>query len=225
MAGDVMELTIILTSYSRPYFVQRAVESVINQTSKKWRLIIQEDGSGMSVIGPLSKLAQKHHRITMREHPNVTNRREVTRYAVLINEALPSVQSPLVAYMCDNVEYKPDYVESVIDFFTENPKVFSGYVLHERDWWDEHNRRRKGKASDFGAMDYTPPDEGPIFEPLGRLDHSQVIHRLPTPCRWEEDISVLKYGDGVFFKRLVAEHGQIHPIRPGTVLSMEHLFA
>jgi len=220
-----MKLTVILTSYNRSRLVQKAVRSVLAQTDPNWRLIIQDDGSGMSTLGPLGSLADADHRITLREHPNVKNRLQVTRYAVLINEALPLVRSELVAYMCDNVEFNPAYVATVRDYFNQHPDTFAGYVYHERDMVNFMSGKRLGKASDFGHWDFTPPGTtfGAITAPRGLLDHSQVIHRLPTAVRWEEDISALKCGDGVFFERLIAAHGPIHPIAPGVVLSKEHL--
>ena len=219
-----MQLTIILTSYSRKNFVTRAVKSVLAQTNPNWRLIIQDDGSGQSVLYPLRRYAESDHRITLREHPNVTNRTAVTRYAVLINEVLTTING-LVGYMCDNVEYKPELVDSVLAFFEHHPEAFSGYVYHERDAWKPDGSKRLGKAEYYGHWNYTPPITGAISKPMGMLDHSQVFHRLPIAARWEENRSALKNGDGVFFERLIAEKGAIKAIRPGKVLTVEHLIS
>jgi len=217
-----VRLTIIPTSYDRPRFVTRAIESVLNQTNPNWRLIIQDDGSGQGTLGKIRPYADSDHRITLHEH-TVTNRREVTRYAVLINEAMPWVDSELVGYMCDNVEYKPEMVDSVLEYFAANPNAGAGYVYHQRDWYDTSGKRR-GRASDLGHWDFTPPVVRDIHEPMGMLDHSQVFHRLPIAARWDEDMAAVKCGDGLFFQKLVLERGAIRPIRPGKVLSVEHLF-
>ena len=218
-----MTLTIILTSYDRPPFVVRAVESMLAQTNPNWRLIIQDDGSGMGTVGKLRRYAHADHRITLHEHV-VTNRREVTRYAVLINEALAWVESEFVGYMCDNVEYKPEMVDSVLAYFAANPDAGAGYIYHERDWYATSGKRL-GRASDIDHWDYTPPVVRDIHEPMGMLDHSQVFHRLPIAARWDEDMAAVKCGDGLFFQKLVLERGAIRPIRPGKVLSVEHLFS
>ena len=217
-----MQLTIILTSWNRPKFVVRAVESVLAQTNPNWRLIIQDDGSGMGTVGKLRRYADSDSRITLHEH-TVTNRDKVTRYAVLINEAYQWVNGGLVGYMCDNVEYKPEMVDSVLAYFAENPDTGAGYVYHERDYWSVSGHRI-GRASDVGHWDYTPPVVRDIHEPMGMLDHSQVFHRWPIQARWDEDRAAVKCGDGLFFQKLILETGAIKPIRPGKVLSLEHLF-
>lgn len=217
-----MQLTVILTSWDRPHFVTRAIESMLAQTDHRWRLIIQDDDSAVSLQYKIDQYAYKDNRITLRRHV-VTNRTAVTRYAVLINEVLPTLTDGIVGYMCDNVEYKPEMVASVLSYFKVNPGAGAGYIYHERDWWSKGGRKL-GLASHLGHWDYTPPLLRDIVEPMGMLDHSQVFHRLPVAARWDEDIAAVKCGDGLFFQKLILEHGPIRPIRPGKVLSVEHLF-
>jgi spore maturation protein CgeD len=202
-------LSIILTSYNRPLFVKRAIESILAQTSPLWRLVIQDDGSDAETVGIVMSYAQKNGRITASTRlVEPSERAAVTRYSMLINEVLPDVDTPLVGYMCDNVEYHPDMAANVISAFEQQPQMFAGYVLHRRDMWAVDGSKRLGYGDAAGV-----------------LDHSQVFHRLPTPCRWSEDIANVKKGDAVFFNQLIAQHGHIFPIRTDKVLSMEHLVA
>jgi spore maturation protein CgeD len=220
-------LSIILTSYNRPLFVKRAIESILAQTSPLWRLVIQDDGSDAETVGIVMSYAQKNGRITASTRlVEPSERAAVTRYSMLINEVLPDVDTPLVGYMCDNVEYHPDMAANVISAFEQQPQMFAGYVLHRRDMWAVDGSKRLGDASDFGHWDQTPPYPGYYYgDAAGVLDHSQVFHRLPTACRWSEDIANVKKGDAVFFNQLIAHHGHIWPIRTDKVLSMEHLVA
>lgn len=216
------KLTIILTSYNRPFFVRRAIESMLAQTCPDWRLIIQDDGSNPETLQAI--YAYSDRRITV--IPRTVSQHErtaVSRYAYLINLTYPVIQTPYVGYMCDNVEYKPNMVREVIDFFENNPSVWSGYILHNRDAWTVDGVWL-GNARLFGHWDFTPPEGGEIANPFGLLDHSQVFHRLPIASRWEEGIDAVACGDGIFFTRLVYEHGPIAPISRGQVLSVEHLF-
>lgn len=217
-----MQLTIILTSYNRPRFVVKAIQSIIAQTSPDWRLIIQDDGSDQDVLDKIRPFARSDDRITLFER-DVVNRSEFTRYAVLINETLPMVKTELVCYMCDNVEYMPEMVECVLSYFKENQDAGAGYIYHKRDMWTPDGSAYLGRASDFAHWDYTPPVVRDIYIPMGAIDHSQVVHRMPVKARWDEDISAVKCGDGLFFQKLIIEKGVISPIKPGKVLSLEHL--
>jgi len=217
------EISIILTSYNRPLFVERAIQSVMAQTCPDWRLLILDDGSNGETLEVLHQFYDE--RITLKTRRVASHERYASsRYALLINEALPKVTTPLVGYMCDNVEYASGMVEAVTRFFADNPAVFAGYVQHERDMWTEDGARRLGKASDFGHWDMTPPVYDAVYHnAMGMLDHSQVFHRLPVSVTWEQDISAVKNGDGVFFNRMIKAHGPIYPIRAGNILSKEHL--
>lgn len=216
------ELTIILTSYNRPRFVERAIRSVINQSSPLWRLIIQDDGSNLETLQTIHQFMDKRISVFSRTISPET-RQATSRYATLINQTYGAIKTPYVGYMCDNVEYHPDMVTTVTSFFHGHPDVWSGYVLHNRDMWTADGDKRLGNASDFAHWDATPPEVRPITNPFGLLDHSQVFHRMPISARWEESRDTVKCGDGVFFTRLVAEHGPIMPIEPDKVLSYEHL--
>jgi len=216
------KLTIILTSYNRPHFVRRAIDSMLAQTNPNWRLIIQDDGSDNDTLQAIYSYSDGRISVFSRT-VTVEQRQGITRYAYLINQTYAILSTPYVGYMCDNVEYRPGMVQAVVDFFEERPEVWSGYTLHQRDICTPDGRFL-GDASILNHWDYTPPIEEAIKEPFGMLDHSQVFHRLPIAARWEEDKAAVKCGDGLFFMKLVSEHGPIQPIKKGEVLSMEHLF-
>jgi hypothetical protein len=151
-------------------------------------------------------------------------RQETTRYSVLINDARRWINTPLIGFMCDNVEYDPDMITVVNDWFDNRPLSFAGYILHERDMWTTDGKQRLGKAEIADHWNYTPPHaNGSITQPAGVLDHSQVFHRWPMACRWSEDIQDVRRGDAVYFNDLVARHGPIDPIATHQVLSREHL--
>ena len=220
-------LTVILTSYNRPLFVQRAVESVIAQTDDRWRLMIQDDGSDDETVNLLRHYAG-HEQIEMTTRDvGKAERKHTTRYSLLINEILPDLHDGIVGYMCDNVEYAPGLVGAVLSHFEEHDH-FAGYVLHERDIWTPDGELI-GPARLRQHWNYTPsePLRGkPIRRPMGQLDHSQVFHRLPTILRWPESRDVVKFGDGAFFSSLVDAYGPIHPIAPNAgALTKEHLFS
>lgn len=215
-------LTIILTSYNRPRFVKRAIDSLLDQTSDNWRLIIKDDGSNKATIKVLESYSDE--RITLKKRKTTKEERaNSSRYAVLINEELDKLDSGIVAYMCDNVEYRPELVETVLAYFEEHNNEFMGYVKHERDAWTHDGKTRLGNAKHFNHWDFTPPVMRDFDRSAhGFLDHSQVFHRLPIDLRWNEDIATVKAGDGVFFDKLIKEYGALVPITE-EALTLEHL--
>jgi glycosyltransferase involved in cell wall biosynthesis len=218
-------LTILLTSYNRPYFVQRALDSLQAQTSQDWRCIVLDDNSNDETMDVLAQYTD--HRILVIPHLTTDEERgQSSRYAVLINEVLPTLQEGIVGYLCDNVEYAEDTVATVLQWFDAHPEAFAGYVLHQRDAWTVDGQKL-GTADVLGHWDFTPDEWRPwAGNVTGHLDHSQVFHRLPCTELWNEDIDTVHWGDGWFFSLLSFAHGNLWPIgtEDGRPLTIEHLF-
>lgn len=217
-------LTILLTSYNRPRFVKMAIESLQAQTADNWQCIILDDNSNAATLKAINSAIKDDDRFLLLEHNTTKEERLTTsRYAVLINSQLEHLNSGIVAYMCDNVEYKPELVETVMKYFDDNPDAFMGYVRHERDAWTPDGKMRLGTASYYNHWNHTPPTMKDFTNSArGYLDHSQVFHRLPVDLRWHEGIETVKAGDGVFFDKLIAEYGALSPITD-EALTVEHL--
>lgn len=216
-------LTIILTSYNRPKFLDMALSSLLAQTDHRWKCYIMDDNSNMATRNIIAAYSVDP-RFVVRFHDTTEYERQATtRYSVLINKVLPELKSGIVGYMCDNVEYEPSLVDEVLHFFRYHPGIKAAYVPHERDAYTLDGQRL-GEASYFRHWNQTPPIIYPITQPAGQLDHSQVFHRLPTSIRWSEDPRHKKAGDADFFSRLVAEYGPIVPVTDDP-LTVEHLFS
>lgn len=222
-------LNIILTSYNRPNLIKRTIESLLAQTSDQWRCTILDDNSDNKTLGMIFDYASKNKKfIRAIAHTTTPEQRaSTTRYSALINEVLPTLDSGIVSYLCDNVEYHPDLVRDVLYFFDHAPSIFSGYVMHLRDTWKRDGMDatvRLGTASQFGHWDVTPPEMRVFGEDVrGWLDHSQVFHRLPVDIRWNEDVAMKGGGDGDFFNRLIEATGAIYPIETNGPRTLEHL--
>lgn len=224
MEGAPM-LNIILTSFDRPKFIARTLDSLLAQTDDRWRCTVVDDGSGAETLDVLThygSLGEERVNIILEGEPD--DREAASRYAVLINQELPRLTDGLVGYLCDNVEYDEELVATVLDWFETRPGVFGGYVTHQRDVWKRDGSTRLGTAAQFGHWDITPPEPGiAIANAMGLLDHSQVFHRLPCAVRWDESRESVARGDGVFFNRLISKHGPLLAIAPGRPLTFEHL--
>lgn len=219
-----MKLNVILTSYNRPKLLEMAIDSLLAQTDDRWHCYIQDDNSKQMTVNVV-KGFEGDDRFTIGTHnTSEKERQETTRYSVLINEILPDLKDGVVCTMCDNVEYYPDLVKTVLDWFKDNPKAKSAYVPQTRDFFtDEDAQEWLGWANAYGHwmfMPNQPYDE--ISNPRGQLDHSQVFHRLPVTMKWNEKRDVVAHGDADFFERMVEKYGPIRRITTEP-LSVEHL--
>ena len=68
--NDSFLVSIIIPVYNREIFLQETIESVINQTYKKWELILVDDGSSDSSRSIANIAAQKDIRIVSVSRPN-----------------------------------------------------------------------------------------------------------------------------------------------------------
>lgn len=218
-------LNIILTSYNRPRFIVRTIDSLLDQTDDRWQCTVIDDGSNTETLDVLTRygsLGEPRLNIILEGEPD--DRQASSRYAMLINQELPRLTTGIVGYLCDNVEYDVNLVATVLDWFDAHPDTFGGYVTHLRDVWRKDGSERLGTAEQFGHWNVTPPAPGAaIVDALGLLDHSQVFHRLPCEARWDESRETITRGDGVFFNRLIGQHGPLLAIAPGQPLTFEHL--
>ena len=222
-------LNIILTSYNRPFFLKRAVESVMAQTSGDWRLFVLDDGSDNEEVNEyLDSLNDK--RIEVRHfYPTDEERAASSRYAVLINSVLPALDKGIVGYLCDNVEYDQNLVRSVLDWSTQfeyNNRQGIGYAVQKRDVYDRYGNYL-APAAQFGHWPTMPLESDSMISleypyVRGRLDHSQVFHTLPCRVLWNEGIDTVKYGDADFYTRLGEAWQTEYRLIPGAY-TLEHI--
>lgn len=211
-----MTIAIVLTSYNRPAFLPRAVESVLDQDWADWRLFLMDDWSDdEGVISYLAALADHGDpRITI-TRKRVRDRSAKTRYSVLINRAYKDFgpEIDLVLHLCDNVELMPGALEAAA-IWAQDSEAKAGYWRHKR-FIATSEGEVLGPASIRRHWTYTPDiyaDGNPIASPGGLLDHSQVVIRWPFGVRWNEGREALRDGDARFFNALVHAHGPIAPI-------------
>lgn len=222
------EITIILTSYNRPRLLRRTLESLLGQNDPDWHCILIDDGSNSKTHDVIMALTRDARFDVELRNTRQQQREETTRFSVLLNDRLENLRDGIVGYLCDNVEYDTALVGAVRQFFDVHPAIFAGYVPHRRDAWLADGRDgigRLGDADEFGHWKMTPPQllrQLGLGQVDGRLDHSQVFHRLPTSVRWSEGPEYRHHADGLFFERLVQAHGPIHRITTEP-LTHEHL--
>ena len=204
-----------------------AIDSLLAQTDDRWHCYLQDDNSNDETLAVIEGVSDNSH-FTIGLHDTTEEERQTTtRYSVLINEILPILEDGVVCTMCDNVTYEDEVVEVVLEWFESHQEAQSAYVTQTRDMYHLHSDNDAGEymgwASEFGHWAIVPPSTGkPVGDPYGKLDHSQVFHRLPLELRWCESHDVVRFGDAEFYIRLVEKFGPIECITTD-ILSCEHL--
>lgn len=118
-----MKVSVILTSYNKPDFIERVLKSVVEQTYQHWELLIMDDGSEQETIQKMRPyLVDKRIQLYSHQiHP--ANRLKTVRYATLINEALTRITGELVCYVTDDTVYRKDRLEKMVEVFQSKPHI------------------------------------------------------------------------------------------------------
>ncbi len=119
-------VSIIIPTYNRPFFLRRAIRSVLNQTWQDLEIIVVNDG-GMDLEGVVPELWDSKVRYIRLES---NKERSVAR-----NVALTQATGKYVSYLDDDDIFYSYHVALLVDFLTNNPKckfVYSdAYRAHQ----------------------------------------------------------------------------------------------
>lgn len=140
-------LTIVISSYNYGHYIGQAIESVVNQTSPEWQLVIFDNRSTdntLDVIKPY--LADPRVSLVIRD-TNIGARNNVS-------QAIQSITTEFAAHLQADDFLDPHFVESALQMLRENPEspfVFFNWhhLLSEKDEVADHqglpmSRERRG---------------------------------------------------------------------------------
>ncbi|MGI1797755.1 glycosyltransferase family 2 protein [Priestia sp. TRN 1309] len=195
------KVSIILTSYNKPLYVGEAIESVINQTEKDWELFIMDDNSNEETIKVIRSYLQDPRITYINSQIKDENRYKTTRYAVLINEAIPITTGNYLCYLTDDTIYLPNRLEVMINFFSHNPGaevIYSSQKIH----YVNHQKKIQ-YVIELNAEEI-------LTKAANKVDHCSVMHTkniaekvyMKYGSYWNEDPEYWFNADAVFWSRL-----------------------
>lgn len=134
-------ISVIISTYNRPKKLEKAVNSVLNQTYQDFEIIICDDGSKSETKKLIDSLINKDDRIkSIRLEKNFGNDTRPKNLGILASKG------EYIAFLDDDCVYRKDHL-SILMAGIENYDVAYG------DRWivDEHTNapERKGKSLDF----------------------------------------------------------------------------
>ncbi len=95
-------ISIILTSYNKPSLINQVIESVLMQTYKEWELFIMDDNSCPETINIIKNYLDDPRIYYENSFIQDNERYKTTRYATLINKALPLTRGEYICYLTDD---------------------------------------------------------------------------------------------------------------------------
>lgn len=206
-----MKISCILTSFNRPRMLREALQSLERQTHRDFQVILVDDSNAMNVFDVIKDF-EFPECVTVHENVPAGDRKKCNRLGVNVNAGLGRVTGDIVAYLADDDAYFPGWFSAVSDYFERHKNVSVAFGILKY-CQDELDFSEAGEIRFWNEM---------IPDPMGRLDHNQVVHRRFDPIRkWSENIGTEMNVDGWFFNELAAVH-QFYPINAWAAVKRLH---
>lgn len=123
-------VSIIMPSYNTENFIERTIDSVINQTYQNWELIIIDDCSTDNTVKVIQKyLLDKRIKFSKNNHNSGA--------AVTRNKAIQMAQGKWVAFLDGDDTWKPEKLEKQVNFMKKNNYKFTytDYRINSNGKW------------------------------------------------------------------------------------------
>ncbi|KFF56274.1 CgeD [Bacillus subtilis] len=195
------KVSIILTSYNKPKYLQKAIESVIQQTHDLWELFIMDDHSNEETTAVIHKYLHDRRIQYHNSFVQPADRLKTARYATLINSALPFAEGDYISYLTDDTVYHPERLSRMVQEFSHQPEAQVVYskqkVVHVNERGEE--------------ISYFYRNANAVLEQAAfHVDHCSVMHRRSLlnlihykyGGYWDDDMKHWNHGDAIFWARL-----------------------
>ena len=121
-------VSVLLTSFNRPAFLQQAVESVLAQTMTDWELLILDDASADPGVTDYLRTVWDHPQVIVHKaRVSPDDRPHACRYAVNANTGLRLATGRHITYLCDDDWYAPRRLEVMSGMLDADPDLGVAY--------------------------------------------------------------------------------------------------
>jgi spore maturation protein CgeD len=203
MMSQSPKITVVLTTYNNPEYMENAITSVLDQSYDNYQLIIADDNSSKKEVYSIISKYQNHKNVRYFNSRIQEDKRLLTaRYATQINTAVRQFSDgDYISYLADDDYFYPKMLEKVAENIIKyNHDVFycSQNVVDA-----DHNIRGirfPGSVLEKG---------------IDVLDHNQVItsrKAFDFVGGWDDSPECWGGADGYFWARLQNAGYKFHPI-------------
>ncbi|MTI30284.1 glycosyltransferase family 2 protein [Xanthovirga aplysinae] len=124
-------VSVILVSFNGEAYLQKAIESVLNQSYKNFEFLLVDNGSHDDTRSIMKGFQKKDSRIRV-----ITYDKNISR-TPCYNEMVPLAKGKLIFEMCDDDIMLPDRLRGLLKFMIENPELHMAnslfYYIDESD--------------------------------------------------------------------------------------------
>ena len=109
-------VSIIMPTFNRAKYLQRSIESVLNQSFKMWELIVVDDGSSDNTFQIVDEYILQFENIRYMKHSN-------RRPALATNAGIQASCGELIAFLGSDDEWKPEFLKQRVNFLKDNHEI------------------------------------------------------------------------------------------------------
>ena len=203
------KVSVILTSYNKPDFLKKSIQSVLNQTYEDFSLIVADDNSPNKEVWNVISSFTDDRLVAFNSYISDQDRYKTARYATQINTAVRMYSSSkYLCYLADDDFYYPEMLERMVNYAekTGHDAVFCAqHVL------DVDGNVDGGGADGRGIRWFTEP----LVRGADRLDHNQVMTTrklFDQVGGWDDHPAAWGGADAFFFNRIEQCNYMFYPI-------------
>ena len=202
-------VSVVLTSYNKPKYLQKAINSVLNQTYENITLIVADDNSPNKEVWDVITSFKDHRLVAFNSYISDEDRFKTARYATQINTAVKNYSSSkYLCYLADDDFYYPEMIDRMV--------IYAESSGHEVVFCAQHVLDVDGNV-DGGGIDGKGVRwfSEPLVRGADKLDHNQVMTSrrvFDLVGGWEDHPSVWGGADAAFFDRIEKNNIMFYPI-------------
>ena len=110
------DISVILCTYNRAQFLNRTIESVLNQTFANWELIIVDDGSNDNTFAVVNPYMATNHNIRYLKHKN-------KKQCYAKNAGIQASFGTFITFLDSDDSYLPEHLELRYRLMNDNPDI------------------------------------------------------------------------------------------------------
>jgi glycosyltransferase involved in cell wall biosynthesis len=124
------EISVILCTYNRANYLNRCIDSLVNQTFTNWELLVVDDGSNDHTFTVVNGYIENFANIRYLRHKN-------KKQCYAKNVGIQASFSQYITFLDSDDAYKPNHLQSRIEYMQANPEIdlIEGGFFSEEEIW------------------------------------------------------------------------------------------
>lgn len=110
------EISVILCTYNREKYLEKCINSVVNQTYEDWELLIVDDGSQDKTFEVVNPYVERYPNIRYLKHRN-------KKLAYAKNAGVQTSFGKYLTFIDSDDTYAPSHLQQRIEYLKANPEI------------------------------------------------------------------------------------------------------